>query len=76
MHAQDKSEGEDRPYWHHKRPSPLLRGGTGLGPYHLLDELPALMTYDEARVDRVRDREDWAESDASKSPSAPSSRAA
>jgi hypothetical protein len=30
----------------------------------LLDEYPALMTYDEARIARVRDPEDWGESDA------------
>jgi hypothetical protein len=30
----------------------------------LLDEYPALMTYEEARVARVRDPEDWGESDA------------
>jgi hypothetical protein len=30
----------------------------------LLEEYPALMTYDEARVARVRDPEDWGESDA------------
>ncbi|HEY2054583.1 MAG TPA: hypothetical protein VGH14_11670 [Solirubrobacterales bacterium] len=29
----------------------------------LLDEYPALMTYEEARVARVRDPEDWGESD-------------
>ena len=30
----------------------------------LLDEYPALMTYEEARIARVRDPEDWGESDA------------
>jgi hypothetical protein len=30
----------------------------------LLDEYPALMTYEEARIGRVRDPEDWRESDA------------
>jgi hypothetical protein len=29
----------------------------------LLEEYPALMTYDEARIARVRDPEDWGESD-------------
>jgi hypothetical protein len=29
----------------------------------LLDEYPALMTYEEARLARVRDPEDWGESD-------------
>jgi hypothetical protein len=29
----------------------------------LLDEYPALMTYEEARIARVRDPEDWGESD-------------
>jgi hypothetical protein len=65
MHPQDKSEGEDRPYWHRK---PIRRQSHEEEQAwvldHLLDEFPALMTYDEARVNRVRDREDWAESDA------------
>jgi hypothetical protein len=30
----------------------------------LLDEYPSLMTYEEARIARVRDAEDWGESDA------------
>jgi hypothetical protein len=30
----------------------------------LLDEYPALMSYEEARIARVRDPEDWGESDA------------
>jgi hypothetical protein len=30
----------------------------------LLHEYPALLTFDEARIARVRDREDWGESDA------------
>jgi hypothetical protein len=30
----------------------------------LLDEYPALMTYEEARIARVRNPEDWGESDA------------
>jgi hypothetical protein len=29
----------------------------------LLDEFPALMTYEESRLARVRDPEDWGESD-------------
>jgi hypothetical protein len=30
---------------------------------YVLDEYPALMTYEEARIARVRDPEDWGESD-------------
>ncbi|HEY1848606.1 MAG TPA: hypothetical protein VGG37_05345 [Opitutaceae bacterium] len=30
----------------------------------LLEEYPALMTYEEARIARVRDPQDWGESDA------------
>jgi len=65
MHQQDKSGDEIRPPWHRpviQRESSyeedqawLLSG--------LLDEYPALMTFDEARIARVRDREDWGESD-------------
>jgi hypothetical protein len=64
VHPQDKSEGDSRPYWHHKparRPSHEEEQAWVLD--HLLGEFPALMTYDETRVDRVRDREDWSESD-------------
>jgi hypothetical protein len=64
MHPQDKSEGEDRPYWHRKpgrRPSWEEEQAWVLD--HVLEELPALMTYEEARIDHVRDREDWGESD-------------
>jgi hypothetical protein len=64
MHAQDKSEGEARPYWHQKptrRPSWEEEQAWVLD--RLLEGFPALMTYDEARVGRVRDREDWSESD-------------
>ncbi len=65
MHAQDKSEGEKRPYWHHKparRPSYEEEQAWVLNS--LLQAYPELMTYDEARIARVRDREDWSESDA------------
>jgi hypothetical protein len=64
MHPQDKSEGDDRPYWHHKPGRlPSYEEEQAWVLDHLLDEFPALMTYDEARIDRVRDREDWGESD-------------
>jgi hypothetical protein len=64
MHHQDRSGDEIRPFWHRDAPP--------RGSYEeeqawiltqLLDESPALMTYDEARIARIRDREDWGESD-------------
>jgi hypothetical protein len=65
MHHQDKSGDQVRPPW---RNDPFPRA-----PYEeeqawilseLLDEFPALMTFDEARIARVRDRQNWSESDA------------
>jgi hypothetical protein len=64
MHDQDSSG----------RPTPARRRERGpqISPEQeqaevldqLLDEYPALMTYEEARIARVRDPEDWGESDA------------
>ena len=66
MHQQDKSGDEIRPPWHRpviQRESSyeedqawLLSG--------LLDEYPALMTYEEARIAHVREGGDWQENDA------------
>jgi hypothetical protein len=64
MHPQDKSGDEVRPFWH--RDAPLRASYEEEQAWilaQLLDEYPASMTYDEARVARVRDREDWGESD-------------
>lgn len=64
MHPQDKSGEEVRAFWH--RPAPPRSSyeeeqAQILG--ELLEDYPSLMTFDEARVAIVRDREDWAESD-------------
>jgi hypothetical protein len=65
MHAQHKTGDDVRPFWHRDAPP--------LDPYEesqawilaeLIEEYPSLMTFDEARISRVRDREDWSESDA------------
>lgn len=64
MHPQDKSGDAVHPFWHRgpvPRPSYEQEQAWILG--ELLDEFPALVTYDEARIRRVRDREDWGESD-------------
>ncbi len=65
MHPQDMSEGETGPFWNHK---PARRSSyeeeQAWVLNHLLDEFPALMTYDEARIDRARDPEDWSDADA------------
>jgi len=59
------SEGETGPYWHRKPAhSPSYEEEQASVLNNLLREFPALMTYDEARIDRVRDPEDWAEADA------------
>jgi hypothetical protein len=65
MHPQDRSGDEVRPPWHR---DPLPRASyedeQAWILSELLEEFPALMTWDEARIARVRDREDWGESDA------------
>jgi hypothetical protein len=65
MHPQDKSGDDVRPFWRHE---PLRQNSFEEEQAHLLDELleewPGMMTFDEARVRRVRDRDHWGESDA------------
>lgn len=66
MHHQDRSGDEIRPPWHRsaiERESSYEEDQASLLS-DLLDEYPALMTFDEARIARVRDREDWGDSDA------------
>ncbi len=65
MHHQDKSGDEIRPPWHRptiKRESSYEEDQAWL-LNDLIEEFPALMTFDEARIARVRDREDWSDSD-------------
>lgn len=65
MHPQDKSGEEIRPFWHRDPPPrPSYEDEQAWVLSELLGEFPALMTFEEARVARVRDREDWGESDA------------
>ena len=65
MHHQDRSGEEVRPFWHRDAPP---RSSLEEEQAEILSELladyPSLMTFDEARIARVRDREDWGESDA------------
>ncbi len=64
MHPQDKSGDDLRPFWHHE---PLRRNSFEQEQAHLLDEIleewPGTMTFDEARIRRVRDRGHWGEAD-------------
>jgi hypothetical protein len=65
MHPQDKSGDDVRPFWH--RPAPPRESYEDAQAWlltELIEEYPGLMTFDEARIARVRDREDWGESDA------------
>jgi hypothetical protein len=65
MHPQDKSGDDVRPFWH--RPAPSRESHEESQAWilnELIEEYPALLTFDEARIARVRDREDWGESDA------------
>jgi hypothetical protein len=65
MHPQDKSGDDVRPFW--RRDAPPRESYEEAQAWilsELLDEYPGLMTFDEARIARVRDREDWGESDA------------
>jgi hypothetical protein len=65
MHPQDKSGEEVRPFW--QRDAPPRSSYEDEQAWilsELLEDYPALMTFDEARIARVRDREDWGESDA------------
>jgi hypothetical protein len=65
MHHQDKSGDEIRPPWHRpviKRESSYEEDQAWLLS-ELIEEFPALMTFDEARIARIRDRENWSESD-------------
>lgn len=65
MHRQHKSGDAVRPFWHRDAPPCASYEEEQAGILDdLLDEYPALLTFDEARVARVRDREDWGESDA------------
>jgi hypothetical protein len=65
MHAQDRSGDDIRPFWHRDAPPRAsYEEEQAWILAELLDEYPALMTFDEARIARVRDREDWGESDA------------
>jgi hypothetical protein len=66
MHPHDKSGEEVRPFWHRDAPprSSSYEEEQAWILSELLEDYPALMTFDEARIARVRDREDWGESDA------------
>jgi hypothetical protein len=65
MHPQDKSGDEVRPFWHRDAPPRgTYEDAQASILAELLDEYPGLLTFDEARVAHVRDREDWGESDA------------
>jgi hypothetical protein len=65
MHPQDKSGEEVRPFWQRDAPPrPSYEEEQAWILSELLEDYPSLMTFDEARIARVRDREDWAESDA------------
>jgi hypothetical protein len=64
VHPQDKSGEEVRAFWHRDAPQrPSLEDEQACILEELLDDYPSLMTFDEARIAIVRDREDWAESD-------------
>jgi hypothetical protein len=65
MHQQDKSGEEIRPPWHRpviERESSYEEDQAWLLD-QLIDEYPALMTFEEARIARARDREDWGDGD-------------
>ncbi|HEY2053147.1 MAG TPA: hypothetical protein VGH14_04330 [Solirubrobacterales bacterium] len=65
MHPQHKSGDAVRPFWQRVAPPRASYEEEQAGILdELLDEYPALLTFDEARINRVRDREDWGESDA------------
>lgn len=65
MHPQDKSGGEVRPPWHHQRNFEIDRDQEMAWILsELIEEFPSPLTFEEARVARVRDAEDWSESDA------------
>jgi hypothetical protein len=65
MHPQDSSRGEVRPPSRPDRdPQLAYEEEQAWVLDQLLDEYPALLTYEEARIARVRDPEDWGESDA------------
>jgi hypothetical protein len=65
MHPQDKSGDDVRPFWHRDAPPRESYEEAQAWIFEeLIEEYPALMTFDEARIARVRDREDWGESDA------------
>jgi hypothetical protein len=77
MHPQDKSGDDVRPFWHRDAPPrDSYEDSQAWILTELIEEYPALMTFDEARIARVRDREDWGESDAFESPSGDCSRPA
>src|ERR1700759_2542297 len=65
MHDHNKSGDDVRPFWHRDAPP---RDSYEESQAWILNELiegyPALLTFDEARIAYVRDREDWGESDA------------
>lgn len=65
MHAQDKSGDDVRPFWHRDAPPrESYEDSQAWILTELIEEYPGLMTFEEARIARVRDREDWGESDA------------
>jgi hypothetical protein len=63
MHDQDSSGRRARPRSDDRDPQVAYDEEQGWVLNELLEEFPALMTYEEARVARVRDPEDWEESD-------------
>jgi hypothetical protein len=65
MQAQDKSGDDVRPFCHRDAPPrDSYEDSQAWILTELIEEYPGLMTFDEARIARVRDREDWGESDA------------
>jgi hypothetical protein len=65
MQPQDKSGDDVRPFWHRDAPPRAsYEEEQAWILMELIEEYPALMTFHEARINRVCDREDWGESDA------------
>jgi hypothetical protein len=64
MHDQDSSERPAQAIRPKRDPQVAYREEQAWVLDELLDEYPALMTYEEARIARVREGGDWQENDA------------